>query len=163
MEKTKIYLDICSYNRPFDDQSQIKIHLETEAILYVQDGIRKKKYLMIWSYMLDYENSRNPYKAKRNAIALWKNIACDYCQSSIDVLSTGTNIMKNYSIKAKDSLHIACAIKNNCDYFITTDNKLIKKSSGHIAKIGGDEKSTSIKIINPIDFVREREMEGLDE
>jgi len=30
----KIYLDNCSYNRPFDDQSQMKIRLETEAKLY---------------------------------------------------------------------------------------------------------------------------------
>ena len=144
MKKTKIYLDICSYNRPFDDQSQIKIRLETEAILYILYDIHKKLYLMIWSYMLDYENSMNPYKAKRNAIALWKSIAYDYCPSSIDVLSIGKNIMKNYGIKAKDSLHIACAIKSNCDYFITTDNKLIKKSSGHITEIDREEKSTSI-------------------
>ncbi len=29
----KIYLDNCCYNRPFDDQTQERIHLESEAIL----------------------------------------------------------------------------------------------------------------------------------
>ncbi len=35
----KIYLDNCVFNRPFDDQSQIKIKLETEAKLYILDFI----------------------------------------------------------------------------------------------------------------------------
>jgi len=44
MKKTKIYLDICSYNRPFDDQSQMKIRLETEAKLYIQSAVKENKY-----------------------------------------------------------------------------------------------------------------------
>lgn len=30
----RVYLDNCSFNRPFDDQTQIKISLETEAKLF---------------------------------------------------------------------------------------------------------------------------------
>ena len=74
----KIYLDMCTLNRPFDNQEQMKIRLETEAKLHLQAGIREKRYALVWSYMLDYENSENPYDEKRNAIALWKNIAQDY-------------------------------------------------------------------------------------
>ena len=33
----RVYLDNCSYNRPYDDQSQMRIHLETQAKLYIQD------------------------------------------------------------------------------------------------------------------------------
>jgi hypothetical protein len=144
MGMLKVYLDNCSYNRPFDNQSQIKIRLETEAKLYIQSGIREKKYLLVWSYMLDYENDINPYEEKRNAIALWKKIANEYCTSSNDILSTGREVMK-YGIRAKDALHIACAIKSGCGYFITTDEKLTNKTL------------TNIKIINPIDFTREVE------
>ncbi len=43
------------------------------------------------------------------------------------------------------ALLIACAIKSNCDYFITTDIKLLKKDI------------TNIKIIDPINFIREME------
>ncbi|WP_418648223.1 hypothetical protein ACNQFN_05640 [Thauera butanivorans] len=32
----KIYLDVCCSNRPFDDQSQTRIRLETEAKLVLQ-------------------------------------------------------------------------------------------------------------------------------
>ena len=33
--KMKLYLDTCCYNRPFDDQTQERIHLESEAILTI--------------------------------------------------------------------------------------------------------------------------------
>jgi len=35
----RIYLDNCSFNRPFDDQSSMRIKLETEAKLFVQEKI----------------------------------------------------------------------------------------------------------------------------
>lgn len=141
---TRIYLDNCSYNRPFDNQSQMKVRLETESKLHIQSGIREKKYSLVWSYMLDRENDDNPYEEKRKAVSLWKEIADGYCPSSDDVLSLGCGIMR-YGINAKDALHLACALKSGCEYFITTDNRLTNK------------KIESIKIVNPIDFVREME------
>ncbi|MDR2716284.1 MAG: hypothetical protein LBB46_06020 [Coriobacteriaceae bacterium] len=35
----RIYLDNCCFNRPFDDQKQIKVKLETEAKLSIQRQI----------------------------------------------------------------------------------------------------------------------------
>jgi hypothetical protein len=140
----KIYLDNCCFNRPFDNQTQMKIHLETEAKLFIQACVRDGIYSLCWSYMMDYENGNNPYEIKRYAIAPWKEIASDYCASSVDILSAGQKIMK-LGIKTNDALHIACAINQHCDYFITTDILLTRKNI------------TEVKVINPIDFVREME------
>jgi len=52
----RVYLDNCCYNRPFDDQNQIRIHLEAQAKLYVQSQIKDSKIELVWSYILDYEN-----------------------------------------------------------------------------------------------------------
>ena len=144
MDTPKVYLDVCSYNRPFDSQTQMRIRLETEAKLYIQSGIRGKKYSMVWSYMLDSENGANPDNEKREAISLWKGLADYFCSPSDDILKAGSNIM-SLGIKAKDALHLACAVNSGCDYFITTDDKLTNKTV------------SNIKIINPIDFVRETE------
>jgi len=35
-----IYLDLCCFNRPCDDQSQLRVRLETEAKLSLQDKVR---------------------------------------------------------------------------------------------------------------------------
>ncbi len=48
----KIYLDMCCYNRPYDDQSQIKIALETQSKLYIQHLIKDKKLELITSAAL---------------------------------------------------------------------------------------------------------------
>jgi hypothetical protein len=32
MKKKKLYLDVCCYNRPFDDQTVDAIRLEAEAV-----------------------------------------------------------------------------------------------------------------------------------
>ena len=35
MDKTRIYLDVSCLNRPFDDQSQVRIRLEAEAVVLI--------------------------------------------------------------------------------------------------------------------------------
>lgn len=140
----RIYLDQCAYNRPFDDQSNIKNQLETSAKLYIQDQIRQGKYDLVWSYMSDLENNNNPNIENKKSIQLWENIAETKCKSSENILSLGKKILVK-GIHANDALHIACAIESRCEYFITTDTGLTNK------------KIEKIQIINPIDFVRKME------
>ena len=54
----KVYLDNCCFNRPYDNQSHLRIRLESEAKLKIQEEIRSGAYKLIWSYILDYENSK---------------------------------------------------------------------------------------------------------
>jgi hypothetical protein len=140
----KIYLDHCAYNRPFDDQSNIKNQLETTAKLYIQDQIRQGQYDLVWSYMSDLENGNNPNMENKNSIQSWENIAKYKCKSSESILTKGKQIEQN-KIRPNDALHIACAIECQCEYFITTDEGLTNK------------KIEKIKIVNPIDFVRMEE------
>jgi hypothetical protein len=71
----KIYLDNCCFNRPFDDQIQIRIRLESEAKLKIQEEIQKGHVKLIWSYILDYENNRNPFQERKDRINGWKKYA----------------------------------------------------------------------------------------
>ncbi|MCL1967133.1 MAG: hypothetical protein FWF67_04560, partial [Fibromonadales bacterium] len=71
----RIYLDNCSFNRPFDEQSQLRIRLETEAKQFIQIQIISGFYELVWSYVLEMENNQNPFEDKRNAILDWKEIA----------------------------------------------------------------------------------------
>jgi hypothetical protein len=140
----KVYLDHCAYNRPFDDQNNVKIQLETTAKLYIQNQIKDGKYDLVWSYMSDFENNNNPNIENKKSIQQWENIAKYKCKSSKTILNRGKQI-EQLKIKPKDALHISCAIESECTYFITTDDGLTKK------QVDG------IKAINPIDFVRTME------
>ena len=68
----RIYLDNCTLNRPFDEQTQIRIKLETEAKLFIQDKIKENKIEIVWSYILDAENDVNPFKERREQITKWR-------------------------------------------------------------------------------------------
>lgn len=123
----RIYLDNCCFNRPFDDQSQISIKLETEAKLYIQEKIRQHDVELVWSYILDYENLANPFEDRKQAIQEWKNL--------VDVSETPEIVEKAETLKlrtvnSKDALHIACAIWAECDVFLTTDDRILKKFRG---------------------------------
>ena len=140
----KIYLDNCCFNRPFDDQSQLRILLESEAKLKIQENIRSGTFELVWSYILDYENSQNPFRERREQIIKWRTYSDQDIEESEDVLNIASMIMK-HGIKKMDSLHLACAIKANTDYFLTTDDGVIKKAI-HIQ---------NIQIVDPIGFIKE--------
>jgi len=139
--KYRLYLDNCCFNRPYDDQTYLLVQLETESKLFIQRAILQKTFELVWSYMLDYENSANPYQNRKHAISKWKAIAVLDIDASETIVSCGKEFMQT-GIKKKDALHIACAIEAKCDYFLSTDKKLLKATSD------------KMKIINPIDFIK---------
>ena len=140
----KIYLDNCCFNRPFDDQSQLRIQLEAEAKLKIQDDIRSGIYKLIWSYMLDYENTKNPFQERTEPIAKWRTYAVEDVEEDRDAIELAIRI-SHEGIRKFDSLHIACAIKARADYFLTTDDGILKRAS----RVQG------IKITDPIGFIKE--------
>ena len=100
----KIYLDNCCYNRPFDLQNNLRVHLESIAKLELQDQIRKGNIVMVWSYVLEYEASKNPYKDRRDAILPWINRASEIVTKEtpeiIDIAKKLNNICIVYCINA---------------------------------------------------------------
>ena len=139
----RIYLDNCCFNRPYDDQSQLGIRLESDAKLYIQDRIRKGDIELSWSYVLEYENSLNPYDERRLEIALWRPLAQKDVTESQELL----DLMRRYvklGFKPLDALHIASAVISKCKYFITVDKGILKKK----------ELICDILIISPIDYIQ---------
>ncbi len=148
-ELTKIYLDNCCYNRPFDNQTQLKIQLETIAKLQIQRDIRDGKYELVWSYVLDYENSMNPFEEKRQSIEPWRNIANQNITENEEIIRFA-EILKEKGIKTYDALHISCAVNADCKYFLTTDRKLL------------NHEVDGIRILDPVAFISEQEDETND-
>ena len=137
-------MDNCCFIRPFDEQTQDKIILiilETEAKIKIQAMIKTKTIDLVWSYMLDYENSENPFEMKRDVIGRWKSLAVDDIGETESLLQNMDQIAL-YGIDEKDALHIACAIEGRADYFLTTDIKITKKC----------DKIKQIAVCNPIQY-----------
>lgn len=140
----KIYLDNCCFNRPFDDQSQLRIRLEAEATLKVQEDIRAGIHELVWSYILDYENSKNPFQERSRQISKWRNYAKDDIEENAGLIEIANRILIT-GAKKIDAMHIACAIVANSDYFLTTDDGIIKKAT----------LIQDVIISDPIGFIKE--------
>ncbi len=141
LKKFKIYMDNCCFNRPFDNQMQIRINIETEAKLFIQELITNNEIDFVWSFILLYENENNPFDLRKEAIFDFSKYAKQVIGVNNDILILANEIRLS-GIKEKDSLHIASAIISNCDLFITTDDRILKYESKRI------------KIIDPIDFIK---------
>lgn len=110
----------------------------------IQEEIRAGNISLAWSYILDYENAKNPYEERKIRTSGWKKYAVVDIDEGTNVLEKA-KILSGKGFKKMDSLHIACAIVAKCGYFLTTDDKVLKRSN--LIK--------EININDPIGFIKE--------
>jgi len=142
----RIYLDNCCFNRPYDDQSQIRIRIESEAKLFIQAKILAGEIELAWSYILDFENSANPFPERRWSIAQWKAMAVVDVIESSSILEHAQQF-ESRGLRGKDALHIACALETGCECFLTTDD--------HVIRLMGN--FDPMLVMNPTTFVTTKE------
>src|SRR5580704_14161553 len=65
-----VYLDMCCLKRPFDDQSQMRIRLETEALLGLL-AMEPDTLQFVRSAALHIENSLNPVPERAARVSRW--------------------------------------------------------------------------------------------
>lgn len=122
----RIYLDTSVYNRPFDDQSQPRIWLESLAFSLILESIEHGDLDLIASSVIEYETSRNPYEVRRRwihgiiAIARENRLVNEAIRIRAKELEMG-------GIKSLDALHVATAEAAQADYFVTCDDRLIRR------------------------------------
>lgn len=143
----RVYLDNCCYNRPYDDQTQLKISLETQAKLFIQEQIVLGKIDLVSSYVLIAENCMNRVLSKRENIKHFidKNTKTYVSVRHKQEIENKAKEIMETGVKFMDACHVACALFAGCDYFLSTDNRLLKY------------RNTEIRIVNLIDFLKEME------
>ena len=143
----RIYLDMCCYNRPYDDQSQLKVMMEAQSKLYIQMLVKQGSLELTGSYILDYECGNNPFEMRRNAIEEFvaEHMTHYVGAERAEVLKAKAEEIMGTGVKEMDAYHVASAILARCDYFITTDKRLLKYPT--------DE----VRIVTPITFITETE------
>jgi predicted nucleic acid-binding protein len=146
MKKPKIYLDVCCLNRPFDDQSQDRVHLESEAILTILGHCLNADWSLIGSEVIDIEISKIPDDEKRLKVSILASIRQSYITIDDEVIKQAYEHNKA-GVRPFDALHIACAEKGKADVLLSTDDNLIRRA------VQND--STKIKIDNPLRWVTE--------
>lgn len=139
----RLYLDTIVLNRPFDDQSQVKVLLETQAMLLILQIIASQQVKLVTSNVLEYENSRNSDADRARAVNLYLQLAT-FRQVADEAIRQRALELEQNGVKAIDTLHVACAEASNSDYFLTCDKRLINRCQ-----------ALSLKVMNPADFILE--------
>ena len=122
------------------------MRLQTEAKLAIQESIRSGELQLVWSAMLDLENTNNPDPQRSVAVGVWKSLASVDVSTSDDVEQTAS-LLEIMGLKSMDALHVASAMEADAQYFLTTDNGILRKMKN----------DHRIAVVDPIEFVRQCE------
>ena len=114
----------------------------------VQSLIVDEQISFVWSYVLEFENKRNPFPEKRDAILAFKRFASEIIGPN-KVIEETAKELQSKGLRTYDSLHVACAAFAACDYFLTVDDRVLNK------QIDG------IKVTDPVVFINKLLKEGM--
>ncbi|WP_417909645.1 PIN domain-containing protein [Candidatus Electronema sp. PJ] len=120
----KIYLDTCCLNRPFDDQSNLRVRLESEAVKMILLLCEQKQCCLISSKIAEFEIANTPDEAKRSKLKFISGLAEQIIEIDARIALRAKEFEKT-GMQAFDSLHLACA-ETSADVFLTVDDKFLK-------------------------------------
>jgi predicted nucleic acid-binding protein len=144
----KIYLDLCAIQRPLDTPNQVRIALESEAVLGIITFCDIGQAELLSSEALLYEGEQSSLSIRREHTLAVLSKAKNVINVTEKENLRAANLMI-YGIKPLDALHVALAETGNADYFCTCDDRLLRNAK--------QVKDLMVKVANPIDLVREIE------
>ena len=143
----RLYFDICCYSRLYDDQMQVKIYMESEAILNILNFSKQNNDEIVGSPALDLEIDQIDNVDKRDKIKYFYNQAItEKITYDHNVINRVKELSENSNIKTLDSFHLSFAEKSNVDILLTTDTKFEKACS---------KMELKVKVINPVNYLME--------
>jgi hypothetical protein len=143
----KIYLDACCVNRLTDEQSQVRIRQEAEAIERILGIVREGKYSWLSSDVLAEEIENSPQIERRNANRGLLALSSELILVDHYILDRAHELQA-IGYGAFDAMHLASAEAGHADVLLTTDDRFLKRASrGH-----GDPQ---VSVRNPISWLRD--------
>ncbi|MBU0640767.1 MAG: PIN domain-containing protein [Planctomycetes bacterium] len=143
----RVCLDVCCLNRPFDDQSQERIRLESEAVKLVFDLVAKGLHAWISSEAVEFEISRHPDDQQRLSLQVLISLANERLIVDSQAATRAAQL-ESAGIPAMDAVHLAVAEQHGCDVFLTTDDTLMRR----VARLG---KKLQLRVANPVQWIAE--------
>lgn len=110
-----------------DDQTYLRIHIEAEAILGILAWCEAGHGELLNSVALGYEVDHNPHPPRKAFVqeALSKSVLTVQATDSVEQLAQHFG---KFGIKVLDSLHLACAVEAQADYFCTCDDRFFQRA-----------------------------------
>ena len=147
--QVRVYLDVCCLQRPFDDQRQARIHLEAEAVKLILARIENGELLWFSSDVVDDEISQNTDADRALKAQMLAKHASFRINLTENEIARGREL-EELGFAAFDALHLACAESGAIDVFLTTDDKLLKRTTRFAGQL-------AILVENPLKWLQDIE------
>jgi predicted nucleic acid-binding protein len=151
----RVYLDTNVYCRPLDDQSDTRIHAETEAFLKIVDTAETGKIEIVGSDYVKFEIEQIIDPLKRKDVRGFERILSKAnVASSKRLTALARTFASKCNIGSLDALHIAAACLGKADFLLTCDDEILENAV--CIETLAAEKGYRLKVRNPINYLQER-------
>ena len=147
----RIYLDMCSLQRPLDDKTQLRVLVEAQAVLGVLALCESGTIDLIASDALVFETEANPDTVRRDFATQAIAMATQFVKTD-DQLKARAQTFVDAGIKPLDALHLASAVEAKADFFCTCDDRFLKR-----ARSLSPASTALTKVVSPLELVSELE------
>jgi hypothetical protein len=144
----KVYLDMCALKRPFDDQQQGRILVETTAVIRILDAAAFGSLSLCNSAALIAENEQNPNRQRRERVAVLLDWVGKPVRATGPLLRRAEQLLRQ-GFGDMDALHLAFAEVVRADWFLTVDDELLARSR---------RVKLAVPVADVIQFVREQKL-----
>ena len=145
----RIYLNTSVYGRPFDDQSQERVRREAEAFVEILAAMVAGRLICLNSDILQLEVQRNPSTSGRERIEDFLTHCAEVVSQTDEVFHVAQELQR-LTLRVHDALHLACAAVGRADYFLTCDDRVVRRAGEIQVMLAGC--GIAITVLNPIAF-----------
>lgn len=145
----RVYLDTCCFSRPSDDKRQLRVKLESEAILDIIERTVRGEWTLIGSEAVQEELAAIADPRRRMSAEGLAGFAAEHVGVDKD-RKRRAGALERMGIRGYDSLHVACAEAAGADVLLTTDEALIRRARRL-------QHQLSVRVANPVFWLEKLE------
>jgi predicted nucleic acid-binding protein len=142
----KVYLDMCSIQRPLDTKTQPRIAVEAEAILGVLTLCEAGQVELLTSDTLGFELERNPHPVRKEYARKVLAKARVFIPTDSQI-EERARALQAEGIKPLDALHLASAVIAKAEYFCTCDDRFLRRAKA--------VDTGQTKVVSPLELITE--------
>ena len=143
----RIYFDVCCLSRLTDDQAQMRVRHEAQAIEKLMALVFNQSAIWIASAAMRAEISRNPDPERQRDAMDMLSFAQEFISLNKGVIERA-HVLESFGFAAFDSLHLAYAKFAHVDVFLTTDDRLLRRAQRGVGRL-------TIRVVNPLSLLEE--------
>ena len=124
--RKRVYLDVCALCRPFDDQRQLRIQIETDALYLILEHVKSADYDLIVSPAHFVEIGATTHEKEDAQVMAFLNAYGTKPSWDMAKVRMRAEELHRLRFGAADAAHVAFA-EDVADVLVTCDEALLRK------------------------------------